>query len=359
MGDTDGEAEPAPATMEDLLRQSLADTAEQKLMITQLIAAWGGHAPVAHVPAVPSDDEIRRDKFLKLFPLIQKSQKVKDFKEGQDETWSKWYDRYKTELNCLGNINCNLDLLNHPITQVEYMQCLQLKLEHDTKKRLESAFLTNSLTWQNVTILQIEALMLSEFGSKEPDIASVLACFGPDRFKKAKEMPVSQYYYKFKEKLPECLKPNTNEEFKAAIDLVHRTIFYQGLNDRYIEKELCTLKGNDLNLKKFLDEAIAAEARQKTFDKTGDRCNELTPVGIASISKSEFNSGRGNSRSKPWWSDRRGRGRGGKSDTTTDTQAAPTDNVGHGAKPKRPPLTCWNSQEVGHNKYFCSKKNTQ
>ena len=184
MGD-EGEAEPAPiATMEDLLRQSLADTAEQKLMITQLIAAWGGHAPVAHAPAVPSADEIRRDKFLKLFPLIQKSQKVKDFKEGQDETWSKWYDRYKTELNCLGNINCNLDLLNHPITQVEYMQCLQLKLEHDTKKRLESAFLTNSLTWQNVTILQIEALMLSEFGSQEPDIASVLACFGPDRFKK-------------------------------------------------------------------------------------------------------------------------------------------------------------------------------
>ena len=99
MGD-EGEAEPAPvATMEDLLKQ-------QNLMITRLIAAWGGHALVAHVPAVPSADEIRRDKFLKLFPLIQKSQKVKDFKEGQDEPWSKWYDRYKTELNCLGNINC-------------------------------------------------------------------------------------------------------------------------------------------------------------------------------------------------------------------------------------------------------------
>ena len=219
-------------------------------------------------------------------------------------------------VKCLGSINVNLDLESDPMTQSEFMQCLQLKLEHDTKKRLESAFLADSLTWQTVTIQQIETLMLSEFGSKEPDIAAVLACFGPDRFKRPKEMPISQYYHKFMENLPEVLKPNTNEEFKKSIDKVQQAIFYDGLNDRYIEKEVCNLKG-EVNVRNVLDEAIAAEARQKTFNRTGDRCSELTPAGVTSISKTEINSGRGKY-GKPWYSVGRGRGRGSTSNFTTD-----------------------------------------
>ena len=89
----------------------------------------------------------------------------------------------------------------------------------------------------------------------------------------------------------------------------------------------------------------------------------MTPAGIASISKSEINTGRGNSHGKPWYSDSRGRGRGDKPYIATDerinthqSQAAPTDNVGRGAKPRRPP-TCWNCQEVGHTKYLCPKFN--
>ena len=141
----------------------------------------------------------------KLYTLLQKSQKVKDYKESSDEPFRKWLDRYHTELYSLGNINCNLDLTNHPMTCEEYGNCLQLKLDYDARKRLESAFLTHDppVMWTTVTIVQVKALMLSEFGKREPDIASVLAVFGPERFKKTKDMPVSQYYHQFQEKLPE------------------------------------------------------------------------------------------------------------------------------------------------------------
>ena len=362
-----GSAAVDTATIRDLLERSLEETAEQKRLVNQLLTALSADGRAAVVPANPSPAEIRRDKFLKLFPLLQKSQKVKDFKEGQTEPWKKWYDRYKTELKCLGSINVNLDLESDPMTQSEFMQCLQLKLEHDTKKRLESAFLADSLTWQTVTIQQIETLMLSEFGSKEPDIAAVLACFGPDRFKRPKEMPISQYYHKFMENLPEVLKPNTNEEFKKSIDKVQQAIFYDGLNDRYIEKEVCNLKG-EVNVRNVLDEAIAAEARQKTFNRTGDRCSELTPAGVTSINRSEINSGRGKY-GKPWYSVGRGRGRGSTSNFTTDERtnthqsqgASHTKNVSHSTKPKKP-LTCWNCQEVGHTQNVCPKlqqKSTQ
>ena len=155
----------------------------------------------------------------------------------------------------------------HPKRE-EYGNCLQLKLDYDARKRLGSAFLTHDppVMWTTVTIFQVKALTLSEFGKREPDIASVLAVFGPERFKKTKDMPVSQYYHQFQEKLPECLKPTSEAEHKTAIDLIHRSIFYQGLDDRYIEQQLCNLKGDVLTMKQFYDEAVAAEARKKTFE---------------------------------------------------------------------------------------------
>merc|ERR1712055_803754 len=104
-----------------------------------------------------------------------------------------------------------------------------------------------------------------------PDIAAVLSCFGPERFKKSKDMTVSQYYHTLREKLPECLKPDTDEKYRKAIDTVHKSIFYQGIADPYIEKQLCNLKGNNLTIKDYFEEAVAAEARKRTFEKTGDR----------------------------------------------------------------------------------------
>ena len=357
MSDEEGEA---PNNELENLKQKLNDTekrfsdAEKRLndsqtMLANALAALavGGGGPV---PAVPTPAEVRREKMTKLYPLLQKSQKVKDYKESSDEPFRKWLDRYHTELYSLGNINCNLDLANHPMTCEEYGNCLQLKLDYDARKRLESAFLTHDppVTWTTVTIVQVKALMLSEFGKREPDIASVLAVFGPERFKKTKDMLVSQYYHQFQEKLPECLKPTTEAEHKTAIDLVHRSIFYQGLDDRYIEQQLCNLKGDVLTMKQFYDEAVAAEARKKTFEKTGDRCNELTQSSITSISKFEYIPP-GNRGSRRGMFGNRGRGQPTENST----------NRGRGARRRYPP-TCYVCEEVGHYQYSCPKlKNNQ
>ena len=352
------------------IKQKLSDTekrfndAEEKLnashtLLANAIAALAGAAAGAggghgHAPAAPpSIEDIRREKVTKLYTLLQKSQKIKDYKESSDEPFRKWFDRYETELYSLGNINCNLNLAINAFTRDEYINCLQIKLDYEARKRLESAFLTHEppVTWIAVTIPQIKALMFSEFGKYEPDIASVLGCFGPDRFKKTNDMSISQYYHQFKEKLPECLKPNTEAEHKNAIDLVHRSIFYQGLDDRYIEQQLCNLRGDVLSMKQFYDEAVAAEARKKTFEKTGDRCNQLTSSAITSVSKFEYTrsgnrssaytpSGNHGSEYTPSGNRDNGRGRFGNSNR----------GRGRGNIP-----TCWNCGKVGHTQYKCPK----
>ena len=112
------------------IKQKLSDTekrfndAEEKLnasqtLLANAIAALAGAAAGAgegHVPAAPpSIEDIRREKVTKLYTLLQKSQKIKDYKESLDEPFRKWFDRYETELYSLGNINCNIDLVNHAL----------------------------------------------------------------------------------------------------------------------------------------------------------------------------------------------------------------------------------------------------
>ena len=77
-----------------LLAKTVETLAEQQRLVTRLLAGGGGHG---NVPLQPTVAEIRRDKLLKLFPLLQKSQKVKDYKEGQEEPFRKWFDRYNTD----------------------------------------------------------------------------------------------------------------------------------------------------------------------------------------------------------------------------------------------------------------------
>ena len=342
MGDEDQSGH--DAELEDL-RQKLNDSerrftaAEEKLndshnLLANALAALAAGGRAAAAP--PSAEDTRRDRMTKLYTLLQKSQKIKDYKESSEELFRKWFDKYQTELFNLGNISCNLDLTNHPLSREEYLNCLQLKLDYNARKRLEDAFLTHDplVTWDTITIDQVNALMVSEFGVKVPDIAAVLSCFGPERFKRSKDMSVSQYYHMFREKLPECLKPNTNEAYRSAIDTVHKSIFYQGIGDPYIEQQLCNLKGDNLTIKDYFNEAVAAEARKRTFEKTGDRCNELTPSAISSINKFEHTTP-GNRGS---WRGRSGIVRG----------------RGRGTLP-----TCWICSEVGHTQYKCPKQKSK
>ena len=155
--------------------------------------------------------------------------------------------------------------------------------------------------------------MIAEIGNKETDISSVLDQFGPDRLKKGKDMKVAKFYYLWKEQLPDCLQPTTEAEYKNCVDLVQRCIFYQGLDDRYIQEQLCNIKSDNLLMKQFFDEAVVAEAKHKTFEDTSEKINNLDPAAALSINKSEYySSSYGNSwkRGKSGHGDARGRSTG-------------------------------------------------
>ena len=225
------------------------------------------------------------------------------------------------------------------------------------------------LTWDNVTKQLIKTLMIAEFGNKEPDISSVLAQFGPDRLKKAKDMKVSKFFHLWKEQLPDCLQPTTPEDFKKCVDLLQRCIFYQCLDDRYLQEQLCNIKSDNLTMKQFYDEAIVAEAKRKTFEDTSEKSNNLDPSSAVSINKAEYASSGNNS-------EKRGRVRlpaRGRAPRSTGTAGAGCSNYTPGTstsnpnsnfrgkhakdnvKQKKPP-TCWTCQEVGHTKWTCNLK---
>ena len=108
------------------------------------------------------------------------------------------------------------------------------------------------LTWDSVTKTQLHTLLIDQFGAKEPDIASLLTHFSTDRPKKSPETSVRNFYYKWYEQLPLCLKPSNDEERKKCIDLLHRTLFYHALDDPYLQKDISNLAEGAQTLKTFL-----------------------------------------------------------------------------------------------------------
>ena len=241
-------------------------------------------------PAAPSADDVRRERVSKLYINLKKSQKVKDYKEDSPENVREWLSKFDLECENVAKMTCNLDLSASPLTRDEYVSCLKEKLDYSAIKTLNSAFGTQDpvLTWDNVTKDKLRELITEEFSSKEPDISSVLACFGPDRLKKDKDMKVSKFYQIWKEQLPDCLQPTTDEEHKKCVDLVQRCIFYQGLDDRYLQEQLCNIKSDNLTMKQFFDEAILAEAKKKTFENTTEKSNNLDPASALTVNKTEY-----------------------------------------------------------------------
>ena len=57
------------------------------------------------------------------------------------------------------------------------------------------------------------------------------------------------------------MSPSTNDDRVKFVDLIMRSMFYLGLEDTYLQQQICDHKDDDLTLKKFFD--IACEAEQK------------------------------------------------------------------------------------------------
>ena len=127
------------------------------------------------------------------------------------------------------------------------------------------------------------------------DVCEVLIQFGPSRLKKTPEMSVAKFAHLWQEQLPECMNPGDDDALcRKFADLIKRSLFYYCLDDPFLQKELCDLKG-DLSYKAYFDQAVIAESKRKSFSEIGNSGAKLDSASGMSINY--FNSGKsGNSK---------------------------------------------------------------
>ena len=136
----------------------------------------------AGVPAVPAVDPavVRGEKMAKLNFALRKSVKIKDFKEAQDVSIRDWIKRFDQEIQAVKKMSG----INDNLTRDEMIDCMKDKLDYAVIKRLDTAFRAKDdpLTWDRVTVAELKAVLIEEYGTKETDVSSVLIQFGPNRF---------------------------------------------------------------------------------------------------------------------------------------------------------------------------------
>ena len=202
---------------------------------------------------------------------------------------------------------------------------------------------------------------MEQFGNKEPEIASLLKYFNPNRQKKTPEISVRNFFCQWYEDLPLCIKPNTEANRIKCVDLLHRTLFYHALDDNYLQKELSNIPETDQTLLSFHEEAIKAELRRSHFQTNSEKSNVLDASASVNINKMEYrstgqpSSGRGALRGKRGgrgWrggSGSRGGGRGAHT-TPSSSDSSSSDLPNKGAKPK---IKCTHCKKFGHRQEDC------
>ena len=119
---------------------------------------------------------------------------------------------------------------------------------------------------------------MDEFGPRESDVSAVLLQFGSGRCKKTSEMSVSEYFHLWQEQIPDCMSPATDQERVKFVDLIRRSLFYYGLEDTYLQQQICDHKDDDPSLKKFFDIACEAEQKRNSFQAIGVSSSQLDTV---------------------------------------------------------------------------------
>ena len=333
----------------------------------------------ALMPVRKTADEIRKDKISQLHQALRKSYKLKDFKTTSNENIKDWISDFEEEVFNISKLARSLDLNAVPLSREEHVALLRDKLASCTKKELNRAFESNApkLDWSTITVKDLKAVLMTQFGDKEPDMSLVFKCFGlsGQQYRKPKEMSVRKFYALWREQLPVCLQPSTEQEHKDLTDLILRCIFYKALDDVYLQQELCKLSGK-VNLQKFFDEAILAEAKKSDIENTTEKSNCVDPSSAISINKYEYSyNGKNNYRGKNYRQFQRGSYGAGNHVQTGDKPSLLQKDVSNYRKPndnnsqknlntntqqgsvKKTPK-CFTCGVYGHTKYKCDKKQT-
>ena len=344
------------AKMQEDNAKLIAALANQPQVVQPQVAQQGGQQ--ANVAAV------RSEKLAKLSLALRKSGKVKDFRDAPEIKVRDWLKRFDQELLALKKMSG----IDDDLQRQEVIDCLKDKLDYCVCQRLDTTFQAKDpvLTWDAVTVLELHTVLIEEYGRSETDVSSVLLQFGPNRLKKTPDTSVAKFYHMWQEQLPECMMPDSDAQNARFVDLVRRALFYFCLDDRYLQEQLCNLKGDNLTLKMFLDEACVAEQKRKSFQEIGVSSSHLDSSSGISVNKWEpkgdkFGSNRGKSR----WRGRYGKS-GGAADSSTrqeqytqvshppPAQQQPVENTAKstGVK-KKVPGACFRCHQYGHYANRC------
>ncbi|CAL4213510.1 unnamed protein product [Meganyctiphanes norvegica] len=260
------------------MKELVAQMVRENARLVQALARAPAPAPLD--PAV-----IRAEKVAKLSLALRKSHKVKDFKDTSETNIREWLKRFDQEAGSLKKMSG----INDDLTRAEYIEVIKDKLEYQVVKRLDTVFVARqpAITWEAVTTAELHTCLKEEFGSKETDVSSLLCQFGPNRMKKTPEVSVNEFYHSWQEQLPDCMNPVTDVAKTEFVDLVRRSLFYFCLEDKYLQEQLCSMKDAEPSLKKYFDEAVAAEAKRRSFQEIGVSSSHLDSSAGVSVNKWE------------------------------------------------------------------------
>ena len=308
-----------------------------------------------------SSEDLRKQRYLVLFQNLQKCTKVKDYKMSSQENIREWLKRFDLYIQNLSKA-CDIDPA--ALTRDEYLNLIKSKLDLSVLTELQLKFTSKNTSWTDVTKVELHKYLIEQFGSKAPDLSSLLKYFGPNRPIKSPETKVKNFYCTWWENLPLAFKPNTNEEKDATISLLQRTLFYHALGDAYLQQKLSEIPEAEQTLQKFHEIAQHAEAQRDAYREAVEKGNVLDAASNVSVNKFDNSQSRGRGRGKFTG---RGRGRGSGNVSGADAghsgqqQHGATGNDGSGSKnqtnrqSKKKSYPCFHCQETGHTIYRCKK----
>ena len=308
----------------------------------------------------PNNAEVRAEKLQRISLNIRKSNRLKPFKVSTDCDVKLFIKRFDEEL-----VNMkNMAGLAGVLSDEEYIPIFRVCLEFAIVERIGQVLVSLGKTWENISKPDLMKLMRDEFGSKQTDVAEVLQMFGPKRLTKKPDEKVQEFYFKFQQNIPETMKPSDDDGRKLFVDLIHRAMFYIALEDEFLTKALADIKEPNPDLKKYFDEACAAEGRRKSHMDIAKSSTSVEHSGVT-ISKWDINrkkkgdhksrknpSGKNKSNDSTQGNGAKGGNNGQNGSKTNSTQKLSVTNTRVSDKSK---LSCDHCQSKGHDVKTCWK----
>ena len=238
-------------------------------------------------PNVVPDDQT---KWTNLYNILKHKSKIQNYHPANSENIRDFLEKLWDDISGSARNLCSWDLEVKPLSDVQYSELVQLKIDFSVKREVELKFQSydTKLTWNTVSRVKLDVILFELYSNKKPQISSVLEAFGPNRVKKSSEMSVISFNGKWQGQLPLCFFPKTDTEKDKFIDLILRSVYFHALDDKFIQKELSNIPEGEQNLIKFQAEAIKAESRRNHFNDTAEKSGRLDYSSEISVNRSEY-----------------------------------------------------------------------